>query len=143
MSQGLRRLLRFLVAGGVGFLVDAGILTMLAEQMRLPLLPARLVSFACASFVTWLLNRWLVFGDRRQADMQAAYGSREEYLRYMAVQIAGAATNLLFFFVIIWARPLWAQHVVIPLAIGAIAAAGVTYTMLNVWLYRQRTPETV
>jgi putative flippase GtrA len=112
------------------------VLTLLVEVGQVPLLSARLVSFACASFVTWLLNRVLVFGDRRNAGSAAAYGNRDEYLRYMAVQITGALTNLLVFFTVAWLAPSWARHVVVPLAIGATVAAGVTYTLLNTWLFR-------
>jgi putative flippase GtrA len=135
MNPGLARLMRFVGVGGIGFAVDAGVLTLLVEVAHVPLLSARLVSFTCASFVTWLLNRLLVFGDRRRSDTAAAYGNREEYLRYMAVQITGALTNLLVFFAVTWLAPSWALHVVVPLAIGSIVAAGVTYTLLNTWLF--------
>lgn len=138
MSPGLLRVLRFGFVGGVGFVVDAAVLTLLVEWLGWPLLFARLLSFACASFVTWLLNRMLVFGDRRRTGPQAGHGSRAEYLRYMAVQTTGALTNLLVFFTVSWAVPQWSRHVVLPLAIGAIVAAAVTYTLLNTWLYGQR-----
>jgi putative flippase GtrA len=61
----LRSFLMFCVVGGIGFLVDSGILLLLTKSaLCMPLL-ARLISFSCAVTVTWLLNTRLTFLSHR------------------------------------------------------------------------------
>ncbi len=57
----LKRLSRFAVVGGLGFVVDAG-LTVTLIQVGLDPFSARLIAIALAMLVTWRLNRALTFG---------------------------------------------------------------------------------
>jgi putative flippase GtrA len=87
------------------------------------LLAGRCISFSTATLVTWLLNRRLVFVTR-----DGSSGSMcREYTRYLAVQVAGAATNLTVFFALLRALPQLAAVPAVPLAAGALLALAVTY----------------
>src|SRR5687768_4866527 len=57
-------LLRFALVGGVGFLIDCAVLTLLMRSAGLSAWQARIPSFASAVAATWLLNRHLTFADR-------------------------------------------------------------------------------
>ena len=107
-------LARFCIAGGIGFLVDAGVLTALVNGLGWHHYAARAVSFGLAVTVTWQLNRRWVF--ERTAD------ARSEYLRYLSVQVVGAAINLGTYVVAIEMAPQLATVPAIPLAIGAALA---------------------
>jgi putative flippase GtrA len=65
------RILFFGVVGTVGFVVDAFLLTVLTVNYGLDVLPARAVSFACATFITWILNRSLTFSRQASREPQA------------------------------------------------------------------------
>lgn len=73
----MSRVARFLVAGGIGFLADAGMLAMLTGPLRLDPFLARLLSICFALGVTWLINRTMTFGPsgRHVAVEGARYGS--------------------------------------------------------------------
>jgi len=71
---------RFGAIGGVGFLVDASVLTWLVQRARLGLYESRALSFALAVTATWYLNRRFTFARRAGADRGREYG------RYFAVQ---------------------------------------------------------
>ena len=77
---------RFLVIGGLGFLVDAGVLFVLVS-LGWDAYIARLFSFAVAVTVTWWGNRNWTFQDSRP---QSAH---KEYSSYLLVQTSGAAVN--------------------------------------------------
>ena len=77
---------RFCLVGGLGFLVDAGVLMALLAIEALGPIPARVVSILVAVTVTWILNRILTF---RSDDPRYLF----EWSRYALVNGAGAVIN--------------------------------------------------
>ena len=84
------RFVRFAVVGGIGFLIDAGLLALLHHGAGLDPYSSRLVSISASAFTTWRLNRSLTFGasDRSQAS---------EGFRYALVAAATAGFNYLVY----------------------------------------------
>ncbi len=80
-----RRLLRFAVIGGVGFVVDAGLLTLFAFVGVDPFL-GRLVSLPSAILTTWRLNRTITFGASQTSQVTEA-------ARYSGVALVIAGVN--------------------------------------------------
>jgi putative flippase GtrA len=122
--------LRFGCIGVVGFLIDAGVLTLLSRQWGMNLYLARCFSFGAASFVTFLLNRRFTFTDARERT------ARSEYLRYMTVQSVGSLTNLAVFMVLVSLFPQLAQTPVVPLAFGSAAGLVVNFAGSRFWAFR-------
>ncbi|MEM6463413.1 MAG: GtrA family protein [Pseudomonadota bacterium] len=86
----MKRLLSFVVVGGIGFVTDAGILMGLLHFTALDPFTARLVAIASALQVTWLLNRNFTFG---KSERHAAV----EGMRYSGVGIATSLLNYLVY----------------------------------------------
>jgi putative flippase GtrA len=92
----VKRFLRFVLAGGIGFIVDAGVLALLLAVTPLDPFSARLLSIAVALATTWMLNRHITFGPsgRPPAVEGARYGgvgaatSIVNYLVYSALLVA-------------------------------------------------------
>jgi putative flippase GtrA len=106
----------FVVVGAIGFLIDAGILTVLMTGFGLDHYSARAISFTVAVTFTWYMNRRWVF-EKSTASM-----SGREYSSYLVVQAIGAVINLSVFVAVIEIVPKLTSLPVIPLAIGAVAA---------------------
>lgn len=104
-------MVRFACIGGIGFALDAGILTLLVTGLGWGVYLARAVSFCTAVTGTWYANRRWVFDCMRCA--------RGEYSRYFAVQTAGAGLNLCVYVALIQCFPSLAAAPVVPLAAGA------------------------
>jgi putative flippase GtrA len=115
-SVNSRKLPGFVVVGAIGFLIDAGILTLLMTGFGLDHYSARAVSFTVAVTFTWYMNRRWVF-EKSTASM-----SGREYSSYLVVQVIGALINLTVFVAVIEFVPRLTSMPVIPLAVGAIAA---------------------
>ena len=113
---------RFVLVGGIGFLVDASILTMLMTGFGFDHYSARAISFTAAVTATWYMNRRWVF-NRRTVRI-----SGREYTAYLLVQVTGAVINLSLFALIIELLPRFAELPVIPLAAGAAAALLFNFT---------------
>ena len=80
-----QKFLRFVLIGGLGFLVDAGLLLALIGAGLDPFL-SRLVSIGAAMLITWRLNRVLTFGASHD-------GAVREGLRYLTVAVSVALLN--------------------------------------------------
>lgn len=127
--------LRFALVGVIGFVLDSGILTVLVSILGLNPYGARVISFTAAVLGTWLINRRWTFGERQLT--RASMGS--EYMRYMAVQILGAASNLCIFVFALRRDPSLLRYPVIPLALGAAAGLVVNFVGSRVWVFADRS----
>jgi len=91
-----KRFLRFCLVGGVGFVVDAGVLQVLMSAFGAGLLRGRVVSYLVAATVTWALHRKYTFGDlvREARGRDGLQTSRvDEWLRFVVANAMGAAVN--------------------------------------------------
>ena len=134
MKNGLLRVLpqgfpAFVVVGTVGFIVDATILAVLVHGYQWGDYTARLVSFAVAVTVTWLLNRSYVFADAR------THNRRSEYTRYLTVQGMGMAINFLIYSLCLISSPLMDQWPVLALAVGSAVALIFNYAGARIFVF--------
>jgi len=107
---------KFAIIGGIGFVVDGGILTLLNSVYGFSLLQSRICSFSIAVTVTWLLNRHQTFADQK-SDRAA-----REWGRYAAINSIGASLNMGMFLWLVQRFDLLAETPLIPLAMAASVA---------------------
>lgn len=131
MPEGVLRgqLPRFAGIGGIGFLIDAAILTLLVNGGGMGPVSARAISFTLAATATWYLNRRWTF----RVAGNASQGS--EYARYLAVQIVGAVINLAIYLLVLAFQPQLGRVPVIPLAAGALVAMGFNFIASRYWVF--------
>lgn len=109
----MKKLFWFVAAGGTGFAVDAGSLTLLVHFTLLNPFIARILSIALAMLATWLINRTLTFN-------KSQHSTSAEAARYAAVAILTALINFGIYSGVMLLWPLlWP-------AIAAAFATGVT-----------------
>ncbi len=113
--------MRFCVVGGVGFIVDGGVLYGLVWQAHIDHFTARLCSFLVAVFATWTLNRLWTF--RAQSGRNHA----KEAGLYFLVQGTGGAINIAAYSLAIALVPSLERWLVIALAIGTAAGLMVNF----------------
>lgn len=114
----MKRLFLFTVAGGLGFVSDAGMLALLIWAMPIGPFWARVVAIAFAMCVTWIFNRSLTFGksDRSLASEGARYGG---------VGLVSALANYAIYSAILLGFP--GLYPVIAAAIASVAAMGLSW----------------
>lgn len=93
-SELIPQIMRFGVVGGVGFIVDGGLLWLLITLDFNPFM-ARALSFPAAVVVTWALNRNWTFRATRDVS------NKGQFRRYFGVQVVGSLTNYLIYSAII------------------------------------------
>jgi len=135
----IRKLFSFGCVGAVGFAVDAGVLSALNKGFGVNVYAARVVSFVVAVFVTWLLNRTLVF--KQAADVPR--DKRREYASYFTIQTIGALINLGVFAALIASQPALKAYPIIPLAAGSIVGMFFNYAGAHFWVFKTPRKESL
>lgn len=126
-----REFLQFIVVGGVGFLVDGGLLSILMHY-GWNILPARFCSFSLAVSTTWLLNRFWTFNSTN------TIGIHKELIYYYGAQIFGALINLSIFFAAISFYPHLRNMPLIPFAFGSAAALVFNYLTSKLFIFKSQ-----
>jgi putative flippase GtrA len=113
----IEHFLRFAIVGGVGFLIDAGLLFVFLRAGLDPFV-ARSISLPVAAFSTWRLNRRITFTGSGRS--QATEG-----VRYAVVAALTAVFNYLVYAL---ALTLWPSLPPVAVAVGAtLMAMGFSY----------------
>ncbi len=128
-----RSLLWFLVAGGVAFFVDIGVLSLLSASLGV--YAARAISFWLAASTTWLINRNISFANRPARTSVIA-----EYLRYLGLMLGGGAVNFLVYALLAWQLPQEPQWLILYVAAGTIAGMAFNYLGMSRFLYTSSAP---
>lgn len=123
------RFVRFSIVGGVGFVIEATLLTYFATVPGLGPIKGRAISFPIAVVTTWWLNRTLTF--------QSTNNPHRESLRYFLVQMLGAAANLGVFFALVSVFFSLRSIPVVPLFIAAIFGLLVNFTLSTKYVFAQ------
>jgi putative flippase GtrA len=126
----IAEILRFGVVGGVGFLVDAGILYVLVSMGVSPL-AARFVSFPAALAATWFLNSAWTFGAYKGQSSRTRQAAS-----YAAVQCVGAAVNYGVYALALNLTGRTSLGSVAALAIGSVAGMFVNFTGSRMLVFR-------
>jgi putative flippase GtrA len=114
--------LRFCMAGTVGFIVDAGVLQMLAGMLDMDPYGSRIISFLAAATVTWLLNRRYTFNADRDARLH------REWARYVSINAFGGGLNYLTYALCVSQFPLVHRYLFLGVAVGSAVGLLVNYS---------------
>ncbi len=124
---------RFVVVGGFGFCMDAGLLQVFL-RLGLGYYTGRIPSFLIACAATWVLNRVWTFRAGRQA------GKVRQAALYLGVQCVGWATNLLIYGLCLLLFPQLKALILVPLALGAAGGMVVNFLGSKHLAFRARPP---
>lgn len=117
----------FAIVGGLGFGLDAGVLT-LATTLGTPPLVARVISIALTVVFTWQLNRRLTFKLRTAPTL-------EEFGRYVMISLASIAINYALFTGLV----LLHAPIIAAAAVGTAIAAIFNFLRYRTLLAKDRT----
>ena len=129
ISRHAFQVIRFLIVGGVGFVVDAVALLLMVHWAGWSPVWSRIPSLLIALTTTWWLHRSFTFSWARKAAP-----SRQEWMRFVVANAVGNGLNLCLYWALIG---LLGWGILISLAIASIAAAAINYTMSARWVFRR------
>ena len=118
--------MRFCCVGGLGFIVDFGVLTSIVD-LGVNKIAARVLSFSVAVVATWLVNRAWTFRDYEGPKRSLA----REFGSYLSVQSVGFAANFAVYTAVIYGAPVRNEHLQLLLGSLAGTAAGLVINYLG------------
>lgn len=124
----LRQAVVFAVIGGLGFLLDAGVLTLLTHFGAPPPL-ARAVSIALTVVFTWQLNHWITFRRRTPPTFS-------EFGQYVAISLASIVINYGVFTGLVFLH----TPLILAAAIGTVVAAVFNFIRYRALLSKDDRP---
>jgi len=125
-----RQFLSFGVVGTIGFVVDAGVLTLVLETSGLGLYVGRLISFVAAATVTWALNRRYTFGD---AEKSKRLG---QWARFLLVNSGGGLINYGTYAVLVSTVVYFRDGPVLAVAVGSLAGFVVNFLFSKLFVFK-------
>lgn len=127
-----RELTGFLVAGSLGFLTDTCVLYLLQMASVGPYV-GRVVSFLCAVYVTWHLNRKLAFTGAGNN------GTFWEWWRYLWAMSAGGLINFAAYSATLHLAPETGWRPLLGVTIGSAIALFANFLIMKFWVFRKRS----
>ena len=124
--------LRFASIGAAGFIVDAGVLSLM-RWLGLDLYFSRALSFLAAVTFTWLCNRRFTFPNNAKMSLNAA-----EWAHFAAINSVGGAVNLLTFAFLVTSIETFAHVPVLAIAVGSLAGLAFNFLGSAMFVYRDR-----
>lgn len=125
-----RQLLRFCVVGGIGFVVDGGVLWLLLEGSSLGPYLGRVLSYVAAATATWALHRRFTFPDAHRGD------KRKQWALFVAVNAFGGAVNYGSYALLIATTGFFAAQPIAAVAAASLVALAVNFTANRHWVFR-------
>jgi putative flippase GtrA len=138
LPTSLDRISRFAAVGILGFVVDAGVLWLAMHWAGLGLYSGRIVSFALGATATWYCNRSFTYRDRETSERL-----HQQWLRYMAASVAGAASNYATYAGLVATCPFLVRHPTLAVAAGSGAGLLFNYSAYSRFVFRARPPVAV
>jgi putative flippase GtrA len=125
----MKKLFRFLIVGGVGFVVDAGILLLLLRFTPIGPFGARAVAIPSALLATWFLNRNFTFGHSERS-------LAVEGFRYGSVGFTSALLNYALYSSLLVSAP--TLRPIIALILASAAATAFSFFGYSRFVFRRR-----
>ena len=122
---------KFALVGGCGFLVDATLLILLFEALKLDLVTSRSIAFAFAATSNWILNRIFTFADRGRGGRKTA-----EWLRFIVSAVISAVPNLGLFFLLMQLLPETLPAIFFAMCCGILVGYLCNYQLAKSWVYK-------
>lgn len=122
--------LRFVGVGGVGFIVDTLMVTLLIAMFELPLVATRVVAFVFAASVTWIGNRLVTFSTSASGEPVL-----KEWGKYLLCSALGAIPNISVFLLIANKLNNGMFSVYVALACGVLVGMVCNYLFYSRWVF--------
>ena len=134
MSRSVVQFIKFGMVGTVGFVVDASVLHGVLTLLSLNPYVGRLISFAAAATVTWLLNRHFTFRDSPR------HAPAGQWMRFVSVVGFGGAVNYSVYALLVASDLGLLSMPLVGVAAGSLSGWAINFTLSRRLVFRASRP---
>jgi putative flippase GtrA len=120
-AAAMEQLTRFALVGALGFLLDSGVLYIGLYFLGLGYYLGRLVSYLCASTVTWYFHRVYTF------KLKSLANKKKQFLSFVLLNSLGGVVNYSIYALLVANYEIYREIPVVAVAIGALFGMFVNY----------------
>jgi putative flippase GtrA len=124
------QLVRFGVVGSLGFVIDTAVLYIALYQFGFGYYIGRLISYLCASTVTWYLHRIFTF------KVTHTKGGFKELINFQIMNSFGGGANYLVYVLLIANYSDFRAHPIMAVAIGALVGLFINFHLSKKVVFR-------
>jgi putative flippase GtrA len=129
--------LRFGIVGGIGFLVDAGLLHLMLK-LGLGYYGGRAVSFLAAATTTWILNRSFTFRRDSPSGENSRGHPASEWLAYLGLMVIGGVVNYGTYAAAVELSDLVRRYPALGVALGSIAGMAINFWSAKTMVFERK-----
>jgi len=128
-----KQFISFSIIGGIGFIVDTGLLYLLIYAVDIDLYLGRFFSYLCAVTITWVLNRAYTF----QLDEQfvCRIGLLRQWSRFVGCNALGAVINYTIYALLITFIGSFYTYPVFAIAVGTLFSVNVNFFLSKKYVF--------
>ena len=128
-----KQFISFSIIGGVGFVVDTGMLYLLIYAIDANLYLGRLFSYLCAVTVTWMLNRAYTF----KTDNQPVFHTSllKQWSKFAGCNAFGAVINYIIYALLITFISVFYKNPVFAIAIGTLFSVNINFFLSKKYVF--------
>jgi putative flippase GtrA len=124
------QLARFGLVGGLGFVIDSGVLYLCLYYTHIGYYSGRLISYLCASSVAWYLHRIYTF------KLRCTKGKKSQLMNFVVFNSFGGVANYLIYALLIANYALFREFPVIAVGVGALVGMFINYYLSKKMVFR-------
>lgn len=136
--KGPRKVLRFAAVGGIGFLIDSAVLTLLISWLEGGLLSSRVISYLTAASATWYLHREYTFKAPSPAGQHGRSPRNlvSQWALFVTSNGVGGLINYAIYAALVFNSSLVHEQPVIGVAIGSAIAMSFNFLISQHYVFR-------
>jgi len=123
------KLYKFSLVGGVGFIIDVSIFTLLYQKCELQMVQARVVAFLVAATATWFGHRCFTFPST------GINNKLIQWKKFITIACFSALPNFLVFKLVVSVIDMGFLSVYIAMAMGVLAGMISNFLLSDRWVF--------
>lgn len=126
----MAQLIRFALVGGVGFLVDTGVLYLCLYNFSFGYFLGRFISYLCASSVTWYLHGIYTFKQ------DSSKLKKSQLLTFVIFNSIGGLANYIVYALLVVSYAFFRAYPVAAVGVGAVLGLIINYHLSKKVVFR-------
>ncbi len=121
---------KYCVVGGIGTLIDVGVLYLLVERFSFSVLLATTIAFLLAVTHNFLLNKWWTFQNTSK-------NYRKLFLKFLLISVGGLGITMVSMWVLVYVVHVW---YIFAKILTSVVVLVWNFLGNKLWTFRRRTP---